>query len=125
MQKIFWAICPDPKYVADPAYGSIHNRGYAVDLTLVDLKTGKELAMPSGFDDFSEKASNNEARMSPEVLKNYRLLNTAMTKHGFVGASSEWWHYDFDPKHNHAFNKYPVLDIDIENIDVGSAPAVA
>lgn len=125
VQKIFWSICSDDRYVADPAKGSRHNRGCAVDLTLVDLETGEELIMPSGFDDFSEKAGRDESKMSAEVLKNYQLLDAAMTRYGFIGLASEWWHYDFDPEHNRSWAEYPVLDIDIENIGVGSAPIVA
>ena len=110
VQKIFWSICPNENYVANPAKGSNHNRGTAVDLTLVDLKTGKELVMPSMFDDFSSKASRNYSKMSAVVSKNCRVLESLMVKHGFHAPYSEWWHFDYKNWKN-----YPVLDFDIKN----------
>ncbi len=112
VQKIFWKIVSDKfpntrereKYVANPAKGSKHNRGTAVDVTLIDLKTGKEFKMPSEYDDFSEKAHRNYEKMiSKEVKKNCKLLELTMKKHGFNGVSSEWWHFDFKD-----WQKYPI-----------------
>ncbi len=122
VQKIFWAICPNENYVADPAKGSRHNRGCAVDLTLIDLKTGKELVMPSAFDEFSDKAGRNYDKMEPDACKNCKLLESIMKKHGFEGLPSEWWHFDFvgaNPKEE-VWKAFPISDVDIEKI---SAPS--
>ena len=118
VQKIFWEICPNENYVADPAKGSVHNRGCAVDVTLIDLKTKQELVMPSGFDDFSEKAARNYNNMMPEARKNCKMLETAMQKHGFKGSPSEWWHFDYVgfKSGEKAWKQFPVSDIDSEAI---------
>ena len=107
VQKIFWKICPDPRYVADPAIGSRHSRGASVDLTPVDGK-GRELSMPTGFDDFSERASHDYMGGSPEALANKALLKAAMMNEGFILYVGEWWHYD-DPD----WQNYPLLDFPI------------
>lgn len=104
VQKIFWEIMPDERYVADPAKGSRHNRGCAVDCTLINLSDGKELEMPTEFDDFTEKAHRDSMAHSPEVLKNRDTLEKIMTKHGFVGISTEWWHFDFE-----GWEQYPLF----------------
>ncbi len=120
VQKIFWDVVsdrfPDPierqKYVANPAAGSKHNRGTAVDLTLIDLKTGKELEMPSGYDDFSALAHRIYGKMlSKRARRNCKLLELVMEKHGFIGIPSEWWHFDFK-----AWEKYPVADVSFDEL---------
>ncbi len=115
VQKIFWEIYPNENYVADPAKGSRHNRGCAVDVTLVDLKTGEELTMPSAFDDFSEKAHRNYDKMAPEARKNCKLLQDVMEKYGFRGVPTEWWHFDFvgvdTQPGKEVWKNYPVSDI--------------
>jgi D-alanyl-D-alanine dipeptidase len=93
VQKLFWALVPDPRYVADPRTGSRHNRGTAVDVTLADAE-GRELAMPTGFDDFSPRAGHGETDLPAAVLANRRLLTETMQKAGFRPLQSEWWHYD-------------------------------
>ena len=107
VQKIFWKIMPNPDYVADPAKGSIHNRGYAVDLTLVTLD-GKDITMPTPFDDFTPKAAANYMDLAPEAIKNRKILQDAMTKNGFAIFPSEWWHFNYSTD-----KPAPVLDIDI------------
>ncbi len=107
---LFWELVPDERYVANPAKGSRHNRGCAVDVTLVD-KMGKELLMPSEFDDFSERAHRNYMNLPEEVIKNRELLETVMLKHGFTGLSTEWWHFDFK-----GWEAYPLLDISFEEL---------
>ena len=94
IQKRMWAIVPNPKYVADPAKGSIHNRGGAVDITLVD-KNGKELDMGTAFDHFGPEAAHGFAGVSDQVKKNRALLKKVMKKYGFKSFDSEWWHYNF------------------------------
>lgn len=102
----FWDLVHDERYVADPKKGSGHNRGIAVDLTLIDLKTKKELPMPTGFDNFSDSAHHDFMDLSPEVLKNRKLLKESMEKFGFVAFPTEWWHYSLpDPE------KFQILDL--------------
>lgn len=110
VQYIFWRLVPDKRYVAHPDKGSRHNRGTAVDVTLVD-KTGKELSMPTDFDDFSEKAHRNYLKLAPEVIKNRDLLEKVMTKHGFIGLPTEWWHFDDTQSQN-----YDLLNISFEEL---------
>jgi beta-N-acetylhexosaminidase/D-alanyl-D-alanine dipeptidase len=100
IQKKFWALVPNEDWVAKPvekdgkpASGSKHNRGAAVDLTLVDA-AGKELPMPSGFDDFSEKARRDYTGGDPSARANAKRLEAAMQKAGFDPLPSEWWHFD-------------------------------
>lgn len=88
-----WEPVKDARYAADPATGSGHNRGISVDLTLTDLRTGKELSMPTGFDNFSDTAHQRFMDLSPEILKNRALLKQVMEKYGFIALSTEWWHF--------------------------------
>ena len=108
VQRRMWAKLPNPGFVANPKYGSNHNRGAAVDVTLVDL-FGHDVDMPTGFDDFSERARSNYPHVSREVFKNRKILQDAMREFGFTTINSEWWHFnDKDAK------KYPVLDIPLK-----------
>ncbi len=100
-----WKILPDERYVADPGKGSRHNRGCAVDVTLVDMQ-GVEQEMPTPFDDFSEKAHRDYADLSPLALHNRQILEKAMTEEDFIPFPTEWWHFD-DPQ----WESHPVLDV--------------
>ncbi len=111
VQKIFWQCVPDPRYVAPPEKGSRHNRGAAVDLTLVDHK-GEELRMPTDFDDFSEKAASHYDRLPKDVLYNRLLLHNIMRENGFVPLATEWWHFDDEEGEN-----YPIEDRLLEDLD--------
>lgn len=93
IQKKMWQIVANPEYVADPAKGSIHNRGGAVDITLVDAG-GKALDMGTPFDFFGPEASHNYQLLSDEVKQNRVLLKKIMQENGFVSFDSEWWHYN-------------------------------
>jgi D-alanyl-D-alanine dipeptidase len=93
IQKKMWELIPNPAYVADPSKGSIHNRGGAVDITLIDTK-GKELDMGTPFDFFGIEASHNYSDVSLEVKQNRALLKNTMLKNGFKSFESEWWHYN-------------------------------
>ncbi len=104
-QEKFWKLMPDENYVAHPKKGSRHTRGTAVDVTLINVVTKEELAMPSGFDDFSERAHANYTKASMQALANRDLLINAMEKHGFTVWHHEWWHFDLINWQN-----YPVLD---------------
>ena len=100
-----WEVLPNPNYVANPARGSRHNRGAAIDLTLVD-RTGKELEMPTPFDDFTTKAHRDYAGGSAQSRKNRQILENAMKKQGFIGITTEWWHFDSED-----WQKFAILDI--------------
>ena len=119
VQKIFWDLVHDDRYVADPHKGgSKHNRGGAVDLTLVD-STGQEIEMPSGFDDFSEKASPNNPSMSAQARKNVDYLSQVMVKHGFVPYEHEWWHFDDSDWRN-----FLLVDVQLERFLDDSPPVL-
>jgi zinc D-Ala-D-Ala dipeptidase len=108
----FYEVYHDTTYVASPYRGSRHNRGCALDLTAIDLKTGQELKMPTGFDSFKKEAWPTTPTSDPEARKNRALLIAAMEKHGFKVNSSEWWHFDFI-----GWQKFEVLDIDFEELE--------
>jgi len=93
IQKKMWAIVSNPKYVANPAKGSIHNRGGAVDITLVDPQ-GAELEMGTSFDFFGKEAAHNYKKLSSKVKRNRNLLKSVMIGSGFSPFDSEWWHYN-------------------------------
>jgi D-alanyl-D-alanine dipeptidase len=93
IQKKMWAIVPNPEYVANPNKGSIHNRGGAVDITLV-YANGTELNMGTPFDFFGREASHNFTNLSQEVKENRLLLKRIMTEKSFNSFDSEWWHYN-------------------------------
>lgn len=94
VQRQLWEILPDPNYVANPASGSMHSRGVAVDLTLVD-ENGIEVDMGTPFDFFGPEAHMDFEGHSTEVLENRELLHSAMRKFGFEGIRTEWWHFSF------------------------------
>jgi D-alanyl-D-alanine dipeptidase len=107
----FYEIARDTNFVADPRKGSRHNRGCAVDLTLINLKTGKELEMPTGFDSFSPKAAANYENLPPLAIHNREILWKMMESHGFKIYRTEWWHYDFN-----GWDKYELLDVPFEDL---------
>ncbi len=102
----FWELIRDERYVANPAKGSGHNRGIAVDLILYDLASGELLDMPTGFDDFSEQAYHGSEGISEKKKNNRELLRSIMEKHGFIKFPTEWWHYYWPEG-----EQYDVLDI--------------
>jgi D-alanyl-D-alanine dipeptidase len=109
VQKKMWAVMPDDRFVANPAKGSRHNRGAAVDVTLVRTD-GTEIPMPTPFDDFTEKAFRNATiaqGISEEALRNSQTLQRVMEKYGFKGLATEWWHFD-----ELGWERYEILDID-------------
>ena len=93
VQFKMWKLVPNPQYVANPVKGSIHNKGGAVDITLVDFD-GNELVMGTDFDFFGKKAHHDHLDLPQEVLENRSLLKRTMEKHGFWGIRTEWWHYN-------------------------------
>ena len=107
----FYEVAHDTNFVADPRKGSKHNRGCAIDMSLIDLKTGKELDMPTGFDSFSREAAANYPDLPKQEIANRELLKSIMSAHGFKVVPGEWWHYDFN-----GWAKYPLLDIPFSEI---------
>ena len=96
VQWELWEEVPDPRYVADPRKGSMHNRGMAVDLTLVNAQTAKELDMGTGFDFFGRKAYHTTTpELSRQIQINRKLLKSTLEKFGFQAIRTEWWHYSY------------------------------
>ena len=99
-QQMLWNANPDPMYVSNPKTGTnSHSRGNTVDVTLVDAQ-GKELEMPSGFDEFSSFADRDYSDCTNAAAENAQLLESIMEKHGFVGLESEWWHFSEDKEYS-------------------------
>ena len=107
----FYEIYHDTTYVASPYRGSRHNRGCALDMTLVDLKTKQELKMPTEFDSFRKEAWPSTPMTDPEIKKNRDLIIRLMKENGFKVNGSEWWHFDFV-----GWGKYEVMDINFEEL---------
>ena len=88
-----WEPVKDDRYAADPKKGSGHNRGIAVDLTIINLTTKEEFNMGTGFDNFTDSAHHAFTNLPEEVLQNRLFLKAIMEKHGFKALDTEWWHY--------------------------------
>lgn len=118
VQRKMWDLIRDERYVSDPAKNrGRHTRGTAVDVTLVD-RLGRELPMPSDFDDFSPRAHRDYAGGTVAQRRNRRLLEEVMQKHGFVGYPTEWWHFDLA-----GWEQYPPLDVPVTRLAAGREPA--
>ena len=111
--KIFWEATPVDKriFVADPARGSNHNRGCAVDLSLYRLTTGAEVTMPSGYDEMSERAYADFPGGTADERARRGLLRKVMEKQGFKVNPDEWWHFDYKD-----WKEYPILNVKFEDI---------
>ncbi len=105
-----WKIVPNPTFVADPRKGSKHNRGAAVDLTLVD-SLGNELEMPTQYDEFVKAARSDYHDLPAHILKNRAKLHNAMKAEGFIPNPSEWWHFD-----DKDWKKFPILDVPFDAV---------
>jgi len=126
IQRRLWEIMPDPRYVANPKNGSRHNRGRAVDITLVDAD-GEELAMPTEYDNFTERAHHDYTALPLEIINNRKLLRDTMIAAGFTALKTEWWHYDAQ-----GWEDFPVLDVNVwgeplfpDGMDGAKQPVVA
>jgi D-alanyl-D-alanine dipeptidase len=110
---MFYEATPDSQrtFVANPAAGSRHNRGAAVDLTLYDLRTGRAVRMPSGYDEFTERAYPTYAGGTDAERARRDLLRRFMEAAGFAVNPTEWWHFDFS-----GWREYPVLNVPFERI---------
>lgn len=106
--KLFWEVTPEDKrkFVANPEKGSKHNRGCAVDLSIFDLKTGELIDMPSGYDEFTERASPDYTGGTEKQTANRDLLRKLMEEEGFTVNPNEWWHFDYKD-----WEKYAIYDI--------------
>jgi zinc D-Ala-D-Ala dipeptidase len=116
--KVFWDSATEQdrriEFVANPRNGSRHNRGCAADVSLVDLSTGREVEMPSRYDEFSERAFPTYAGGTPEARKLRDTLRQAMEAEGFTVYRAEWWHFDYKD-----WRQYPILNVPFDGI--GSA----
>lgn len=107
----FYEVYPDTNFVANPKNGSRHNRGAAVDLTLIDISTKQEIPMPTPYDDFTEKAHPDYPNFPADVLKNRALLFGILSHFGFTHYPSEWWHFDFQ-----GWQQFPLMDLSFEEL---------
>jgi D-alanyl-D-alanine dipeptidase len=117
--KVFWDATPADKhdFVANPAEGSKHNRGCAVDMTLYDLKTGKPAEMPSLYDEMSPRAAADYAGGTAAQRQRRDLLRRVMESHGFTVYSVEWWHFDYRD-----WQQYPILNVPFEQLSAAPTP---
>ncbi len=107
----FFEVYPDTNFVANPRVGSRHNRGCAVDVTLIDLVSGLELEMPTDFDDFSRQAHPTCTELSEAAIANRELLFGIMKHFGFSYYPTEWWHFDFA-----GWENFPLMDLAFEEL---------
>jgi D-alanyl-D-alanine dipeptidase len=114
--KMFWDATPEDKhiFVANPAEGSKHNRGCAVDLSLYDLNTGKEVQMPSVYDEMTQRAFADYAGGTDEERSRRAVLRKAMEDEGFTVYPQEWWHFDYKD-----WKEYPIMNVRFEDLGRG------
>jgi len=110
--KFYELMKGDTTYVANPYKGSRHNRGCALDMTIIDLKTKQELKMPSDYDAMQKESWPSTPVLDPTIRKSRDTLISIMEKNGFRVYTTEWWHFDFV-----GFEKYEVMDIDFEQLE--------
>lgn len=110
VQKLLWAAKPDRRYVADPAKGSVHNRGGAVDAGLVDLK-GRPVPLPTDFDAFGPRAAHGAPGVPADARREAERLKAAMEKAGFKPLREEWWHYEAP-----GAREWPLLDVPLSEL---------
>lgn len=119
VQQRMWDMIRDERYVSNPAKNAgRHTRGTAVDVTLVDLR-GRELPMPTAFDDFTERAHRNASGTSPRARANSQKLERVMVRHGFIAYPYEWWHFDFQ-----GWEQHPPLDVPLTHLFARNPEAV-
>ena len=110
--KFFELMKGDTTYVASPYKGSKHNRGCALDMTIVDLKTKEELKMPTAYDSPVKESWPSSPVDDPIIRKNRDTLISVMEKNGFRVYEAEWWHFDFI-----GWDKFEVMNIDFEELE--------
>ena len=106
--KLFWDMTSgiQREFVANPATGSKHNRGCAVDLTMYDLALGTAVEMPGGYDEMTPRSYPDYTGGPPEARAKRDLLRRVMERHGFTVEPNEWWHFNYKD-----WPQYPILDI--------------
>src|ERR1035437_2484199 len=109
---LFYEKVKDTDYVASPWQGSRHNRGCTVDVTIINLKTGKELEMPTKIDNFTFKAHPDYMDIPDTIKSNRTLLSNIMKKYGFTPFPTEWWHFDFS-----GWANYFLMDLKFEDLE--------
>lgn len=119
--KMFWDATPEDKkaFVADPAVGSKHNRGCAVDLSIYDIKTGREVSMPSIYDEMTPRAFADYPGGTGEERQHRATLRAAMESEGFTVYPNEWWHFDYKD-----WKQYPIMNVRFEDLG-GGGPSAA
>lgn len=112
---MFWEAIPENlrQFVADPASGSRHNRGAAVDLTLYHLQSGRPADMGSGYDEFTERSFPDYRGVTAQERENRNRLRRAMENQGFAIYPYEWWHFD-----HRTWSEYPILNLAFEALEV-------
>lgn len=108
---LMWQKIGDPRYVADPSKGSGHNRGIAIDLTLMKLSDKEPLPMPTDFDNFSDTAHSGFEDLSDSIKQNRDILKKVMEQNGFIQLTTEWWHFYLPDS-----DKYDVMDISFKSL---------
>jgi D-alanyl-D-alanine dipeptidase len=103
--RLYQAL-PDATYAAPPTRGSKHNRGCSVDVGLVDLKTGRDVPLPTEFDAMTPAARSDYQQLPAAALRHRAVLHAALQRHGFVNYPAEWWHFD-----HRSWAQYPLLDL--------------
>lgn len=116
VQRTLWDMTTDKQYVADPyGKGSNHNRGAAIDLTIINLATGEELEMPTPFDEFTVRAHSDstviEHGITEKSVENRALLNKYMSRHNFYQLPDEWWHFNYKD-----CESYDLVDVDFDQL---------
>lgn len=105
VQQKLWDKVPDPRYVTNPKKGSMHNRGAAIDLTIV-YADGRELDMGTEFDFFGKEAYHDYTDHSEEIADNRTLLKGLMEDAGFKSIRTEWWHYSYQATGGYEISDY-------------------
>ena len=107
----FFEVAENKDFVANPRTGSRHNRGCAIDLTLIKLRTGKEMRMATPYDSFAPEAAAAYDDLPKRVKRNRATLITLMEKHGFKVLANEWWHFDFN-----TWKEFDLMDIPFKQL---------
>lgn len=107
----FYEVYPDTNFVANPRNGSRHNRGCAIDISLINLASGAEIPMPTDYDTFNDLAHPEYAQLSDTVLSNRQLLFDLMAHFGFKHYPTEWWHFDYQ-----GWEDFPLMDLSFEEL---------
>jgi D-alanyl-D-alanine dipeptidase len=106
-----WELVKDARYAADPRKGSGHNRGIAVDCSIINLSTKVAINMGTDFDNFTDTAHHGFTALPDSILQNRKRLKSLMEKHGFIALETEWWHY-----YLHMSNQFELLNLNFRQL---------